>query len=103
MPALPTGTVTFLFTDIEGSTQLLQQTLRGAIGWSHDLMDPEEQVPFLRLDVFVGGRTLEAAAETPLPRRHTLGQAVGYFKYQSTKRINEIRGTPGAMVWQRGF
>src|SRR5574340_1811383 len=25
MPTLPTGTVTFLFTDIEGSTQLLQQ------------------------------------------------------------------------------
>ncbi len=25
MPTLPTGTVTFLFTDIEGSTRLLQQ------------------------------------------------------------------------------
>jgi class 3 adenylate cyclase len=25
MPALPTGTVTFLFTDIEGSTTLLQR------------------------------------------------------------------------------
>ncbi len=25
MPSLPTGTVTFLFTDIEGSTRLLQQ------------------------------------------------------------------------------
>ncbi len=25
MPDLPTGTVTFLFTDIEGSTQLLQE------------------------------------------------------------------------------
>ena len=25
MPALPTGTVTLLFTDIEGSTRLLQQ------------------------------------------------------------------------------
>ena len=25
MPGLPTGTVTFLFTDIEGSTCLLQQ------------------------------------------------------------------------------
>lgn len=24
MPSLPTGTVTFLFTDIEGSTELLQ-------------------------------------------------------------------------------
>jgi hypothetical protein len=25
MPSLPTGTVTFLFTDIEGSTYLLEQ------------------------------------------------------------------------------
>jgi class 3 adenylate cyclase len=25
LPSLPTGTVTFLFTDIEGSTRLLQQ------------------------------------------------------------------------------
>jgi len=25
VPSLPTGTVTFLFTDIEGSTTLLQQ------------------------------------------------------------------------------
>jgi class 3 adenylate cyclase len=25
MPGLPTGTVTFLFTDIEGSTELLQR------------------------------------------------------------------------------
>ena len=28
MPALPTGTVTFLFTDIEGSTRLVQQASR---------------------------------------------------------------------------
>ena len=27
MPGLPTGTVTFLFTDIEGSTTLLQDVL----------------------------------------------------------------------------
>ena len=25
MPELPTGTVTFLFTDVEGSTRLLQE------------------------------------------------------------------------------
>ena len=28
---------------------------------------------------------------------------MGYFKYQSTKRINETRGPPGAMAWQRGY
>ena len=34
---------------------------------------------------------------------HALGQIVGYFKYQSTKEINERRRTPGARVWQRNY
>jgi predicted ATPase/class 3 adenylate cyclase len=38
-----------------------QQTLRGTIAWSHDLLDPAEQVLFRRLAVFVGGWTLEEA------------------------------------------
>src|SRR3712207_9275118 len=37
-----------------------QRTLRGAIDWSHDLLDAGEQVLFRRLAVFVGGRMLEA-------------------------------------------
>jgi predicted ATPase/class 3 adenylate cyclase len=38
-----------------------QQSMRGAIDWSYDLLDPELQVLFRRLSVFVGGWTLEAA------------------------------------------
>jgi predicted ATPase len=38
-----------------------QRTLRGAIGWSYDLLTPWEQTLFTRLGVFVGGCTLEAA------------------------------------------
>jgi predicted ATPase/class 3 adenylate cyclase/Tfp pilus assembly protein PilF len=38
-----------------------QQTLRAAIGWSHDLLDTSEQALFRRLAVFSGGWTLEAA------------------------------------------
>jgi predicted ATPase len=38
-----------------------QQTLRGAIDWSHGLLNEEEQKLFRRLSVFVGGCTLEAA------------------------------------------
>lgn len=38
-----------------------QQTLRAAIAWSHDLLDPSEQALFRRLSVFTGGWTLEAA------------------------------------------
>ena len=37
-----------------------QRTLRGAIEWSHALLDQGEQVLFGRLAVFSGGRTLEA-------------------------------------------
>src|SRR5215203_6769811 len=38
-----------------------QQTMRDAIGWSHDLLSREEQTLLHRLAVFVGGFTLEAA------------------------------------------
>ena len=38
-----------------------QQTLRGAIDWSHDLLDEAERTLFRRLAVFAGGCTLEAA------------------------------------------
>ena len=38
-----------------------QKTLRGAIGWSYDLLTPAEQTLLMRLSVFVGGCTLEAA------------------------------------------
>ena len=38
-----------------------QQTLRAAIGWSYDLLDPTARATFDRLGVFTGGFTLEAA------------------------------------------
>ena len=36
-----------------------QQTLRGAIAWSHDMLDEGERELFARLSVFVGGASLE--------------------------------------------
>ena len=38
-----------------------QRTLRGAIAWSYDLLEAEEQKLYRRLAVFAGGCTLEAA------------------------------------------
>jgi predicted ATPase/class 3 adenylate cyclase len=38
-----------------------QQTLRGAIAWSHELLGEKERKLFRRLSVFVGGCTLETA------------------------------------------
>jgi predicted ATPase len=38
-----------------------QQTLRGAIEWSYDLLSADEKALFARLGVFVGGCRLEAA------------------------------------------
>jgi len=38
-----------------------QQTLRGAIAWSYDLLDPEAARLFRHISVFVGGFALEAA------------------------------------------
>jgi predicted ATPase/DNA-binding CsgD family transcriptional regulator len=38
-----------------------QQTLRGAVDWSYDLLSEPEQILLRRLSVFAGGFTLEAA------------------------------------------
>ena len=40
---------------------------------------------------------------TPPLRKYTLGQIVAYFKYQTTKQINQTRGTPGISLWQRNY
>ncbi len=36
-------------------------------------------------------------------RAPTLGQIVAYFKYQSTKQINALNGTPGKRLFQRNY
>ena len=40
---------------------------------------------------------------TPPLRKYTLGQIVAFFKYQTTKQINQTRGTPGIPLWQRNY
>ena len=37
------------------------------------------------------------------PLQPTLGQIVAYYKYQTTKAINLLRGMPGTKFWQRNY
>jgi len=78
--------------------------------------------PYVELDAFVvmpnhvhgimmmvdGDRGGAVAAPTneggeTLPLREPLGKMVAYFKYQTTKRLNAHRATPGAKFWQRNY
>jgi putative transposase len=36
-------------------------------------------------------------------QRKPLGRLIGAFKTVSTKRVNEIRSTPNAQLWQRNY
>ena len=47
------------------------------------------------------GTTQKGAVTAPL--RRSLGQAVAYFKYQSTKSLNQFYGTLGLRLWQRNY
>jgi REP element-mobilizing transposase RayT len=51
--------------------------------------------------IAIGGIDVDAS-RIASPRK-PLGGLIAAFKTISTKRINEIRGTPGAIVWQRNF
>lgn len=47
--------------------------------------------------VATGGET------PPLQVKTTLGHVIGYFKYQTTKIINQQRRSPGMKIWQRSY
>jgi len=51
-----------------------------------------------------GSRTAPTGdARNATPKRKPIGRLIGAFKTVSTKRINELRGTPGISVWQRNY
>jgi predicted ATPase/class 3 adenylate cyclase len=72
-----------------------QQTLRGAIAWSYDLLEPLEQVYFRGLAVFAGGWSLEDAEAVCDPDR-TLGidvlDAIGSLVDKSLARRSDADG-----------
>ncbi len=48
-------------------------------------------------------RGVSRNAPTEPPKIKPLGQLIGAFKTVSTKKINEMRGTPGSAFWQRNY
>jgi REP element-mobilizing transposase RayT len=46
---------------------------------------------------------IPSGAETAPLQRPALGQIIAYFKYKSTKQINQKQATPGSRVWQRNY
>ena len=64
-----------LLVDGARDAPLRQQTLRGTIAWSYDLLEEDEKTLFGRLAVFVGGCTLEAA-EAACNSNRDLGEDV---------------------------
>jgi putative transposase len=56
--------------------------------------------------VIITNRSVGATGRSPLlagPPKHSLGPFIGGFKSAATKRINEIRSTPGLPIWQRNY
>jgi REP element-mobilizing transposase RayT len=56
--------------------------------------------------IVIDGAPGRATGRSPLrsgPTRRSLGAFVGGFKSAITSRINQLRNTPGAPVWQRNY
>ncbi|HSL34367.1 MAG TPA: hypothetical protein VK871_12000, partial [Candidatus Limnocylindrales bacterium] len=72
-----------------------QQTLRGAIAWSHDLLDENERRLFSRLAVFVGGCDLETAEAVCGPASEVGGDMLDGLMAlvdQSLVKVEEMEG-----------
>ena len=57
------------------------------------------------VDRLAGGGTppLQTAGSEEHGKHPTVGAVMGWFKYQTTKQINEISGTQRAKIWQRSY
>jgi predicted ATPase/class 3 adenylate cyclase len=77
-----------------------QQTIRGTIDWSYNLLDEGEKMLFARLGVFVGGWTIEAAEEvcgSSLPSSDGLALDVfdGLEALSDKSLIRQVEGVEG--------
>jgi REP element-mobilizing transposase RayT len=90
---------------------MMPNHIHGIIVITNDVMPDEKMYPpaaGLRSYVGAGlpcpnpdGVTKKGAGTAPL--RRSLGQVVAYFKYQSTKSINQFSGTVGSRLWQCNY
>lgn len=72
-----------------------QQTLRGAIAWSYDLLDHAEQRLFRRLGVFAGGCTLDSAgAVCALDEQSLLPLLESLLEKSLLRREEQVGGEP---------
>ena len=69
------------------------QTLREAIGWSYDLLEPDEQRLFARLGVFVGGCTVESAEAVAGERGPAL--LAGLSSLADKSLVRRVEGADG--------
>ena len=67
----------------------------GATRW---VAPDEDQQPNLR-----ASHRLAPTNRQRGPKSGSLGAIIGQLKSVATKRINSVRGTPGAPVWQRNY
>jgi len=76
--------------------RLIQPNRVGATHASPSNASPE-------IDIADDPRARHASPLRSGPPKRSLGAIVGSFKSACTKRINELRGTPGLAVWQRNY
>jgi predicted ATPase/serine/threonine protein kinase len=69
-----------------------QQTMRGAVEWSYELLGEEERAVLRRMAVFVGGATLEAAEAVCGTAEIDVLEAVGSLVDKSLLRQRELEG-----------
>lgn len=73
-----------------------QQTMRDTIGWSYDLLSPEEQALFRRLAVFSGGISPAAAAAiASVPNELEIDPLSGLESLAEKSLVNEVSGPLG--------
>jgi non-specific serine/threonine protein kinase len=84
-----------LLTDGNRDLPARQRTMRDAIAWSYDLLDPARQALFRRLAGFAGGFTLEAAeaiAEGDDPGIDVLGGVAALVDQSLVRALDPVAG-----------